>query len=78
MSVCDDWIEKISGKLPEECNTIDLIKIGIFTSRHAASCSRKVGTSPPYFKLGKRIMYPKAGVLGWLKQQKHESAQNQN
>lgn len=75
MSECDDWIDKISETLPDECYTFDLVKVGIFTSRHSAACSRKVGTSPPYFKLGKRIMYPKAGVLNWLKLQKHESCQ---
>ncbi len=78
MSECDDWIEKISGILPEECNTFDLVKAGIYTSPHSASCARRVGSSPPYFKLGKRVMYPKSGVVNWLKQKKHENSQTKN
>ncbi len=73
MTDCDEWIEKISSKLPEECLTVDLIKVGIFTSPFSASCARRAGNSPPYFKFGKKIMYPKPGVIKWLKEHKYES-----
>src|ERR1700677_3688214 len=72
MSICDDWIRKVECNLPEECTTDHLIKFRIFSSPHAASAARKVGKSPPYFKFGARVIYPKTGVINWLKEKKHE------
>lgn len=75
MSICDDWIKKITCRLPDQCSTVDLINIGIFTSVHSACCARKAGSGPGYFKLGKRIMYPKESVIQWLSDHKHENSQ---
>lgn len=72
MSICDDWIQNISCILPEQCTTLDLVKVGIYTSPHSACAARKIGKCPPYFKFGSRIMYPRAGVVNWLMDQKHE------
>lgn len=72
MSFCDEWIEKTTKFLPDECTTLDLIVAKIFTSPHCASMARKHGNGPAYVKLCGRVIYPKACVIDWLQKQKHE------
>jgi len=72
MNVCDAWIDKVAKILPEECLVRDLVKAKVFSTPFTAHFARKAGKSPPYFKLGKRIMYPKEGVIRWLHEQKRE------
>jgi hypothetical protein len=73
MSFCDEWIQKIAEKLPEDCTTDDLIRVGLYNSAHTASMARSQGNGPPYLKVGRKIIYPKPGVLNWLEGKKHES-----
>ena len=75
MSACDDYIENIEKMLPESCTVQDLIKVRIFTTAGMAYQARVSKDGPPYFQLGNRrkIIYPRNGIIQWLKERKHES-----
>lgn len=73
MTACDEFIENLQQVLPERCTDRDLIECGIFTSAQSACLSRRIGNSPGFFKFGRRIIYPKTGVIEWLKENKHEN-----
>lgn len=73
MSVCDEWICKATKDLPEVCSTDDLVKAGLYSSLHTAYMARTRGACPPYIKLGRKFIYPKEGVIGWLKGNIHEN-----
>lgn len=75
MSACENYINEVKINLPDKCSVEDLIEQGIFKSPQAAAHARRVGDTPDYFKLGRRIMYPKDGVIEWLNEKKHESRQ---
>lgn len=77
MSACDDWINKIAEMLPETCTVQDLVKVKIFNTPGMAYQARIHRNGPPYFQLGnrKKIIYPKNGIIEWLKEKKHESCQ---
>jgi len=73
MTACDEFISMIERMLPEHCSVKDLVKEGIFLSPQCEFHARKVGHTPSYFKLGRRIMYPRNAVIEWLKEQKYEN-----
>ena len=75
MSACDDFIQKIESMLPECCTVQDLIKAKIFSTTGMAYQARLSKDGPPYFQLGnrKKIIYPRDGIIQWLKERKHES-----
>lgn len=72
MSVCDDFIKKMERALPEVCTVRDLIRVGLYKSAQAARMERLVNSSPSYLRLGSRILYPKDGVIKWLRKGKKE------
>lgn len=74
MSFCDIWIQNICSNLPENCRTEDLVKAGIYHSAGASCMARKKGNCPPYIRIGGKIIYPKDGVIQWLKDQKNEKS----
>lgn len=68
---CEDFIEKCATTLPELCSTSDLIKVGIFSSDQTAAIARRKGATPPYFHMPSRnIVYPRAGVIAYLRKYK--------
>jgi len=74
MGACDDFIKKIEKTLPDLCTVKDLIKVGFYKSPQAARSARIANCSPPYFKLGeKKIIFPKEGIIRWLKKGKNAS-----
>lgn len=73
MSACDSFIQRVSQMLPDQCTVEDLVKAGIYRSPQAAAHARSLGDCPDYFKLGRRIMYPKEGVIKYLDINKHEN-----
>lgn len=71
MSACDDFINKVNQALPELATTKDLIRVGLFRTDQGAAAARRLGNSPEYFRLNKRvILYPKRGVIEFLKRSK--------
>lgn len=77
MSACDDYINKIYSQLPELATTKDLIRIGLFRTDQSASAARKMGNSPEFFRINKRvILYPKKGVIEFFKKAKVCDANN--
>lgn len=71
MGICENFIQKIATELPEKCTDRDLVRHGIYNSPQSAKYARSVGTSPPYFKFGSRVVYPKEGVVQWLRDQRY-------
>lgn len=65
----EKFIEEVESKLPNLAETSDLIKLGIFSSVAQAVQRRKRGEAPEFLRLSeKRIVYPKAGVMSWLRE----------
>ena len=74
MTACDDFILKMENTLPDIVDTHDLVKLGLYRSIQSAYHSRLKHKSPAYFAVGKRIFYPKAAVLDWLKENKGDES----
>lgn len=72
MNFCDKWIDNLTKDLPERCSTQDLVGIGLYNSVHAAHMARRRGDTPPYIQLGRKFIYPKEGIIHWLKENTHE------
>jgi hypothetical protein len=67
MNSCDEYLKKISEKLPDLCSPQDLVEAGIYRHKQLAYSARRRGIGPSFFRLGtRRIAYPKEGVLKWL------------
>lgn len=68
-NACEEYLQKLEGKLPEMCKVKDLVNAGIFNSATAAGEARMFRDSPPYFQLSKRgkVMYPRSGVIDWMR-----------
>lgn len=75
ISGCEIFIQKAESILPDPCTSKDLVDMGLYKSEQAACYARKMGLSPDYFKLPhKAILYPKAGVVEFLKKAMHLQA----
>lgn len=72
MNTCDLYIKNLEIRLKDLSNADDLVKLGIFRSRQAALEYRKRGIGPSFFRLGKRILYPKAAIIEWFKEGSNE------
>lgn len=61
--------EKVSNldDLPEFLNSHDLIKLGLFTSYDTVFLARKKGNSPDFVRIGRKVLYPKASVIAFVK-----------
>lgn len=70
MNACDEFIQNLQNWLPDAVSSKTLVSIGLFNSAQAVRNSRLSGDTPPYFRIGKRIMYPKKGVIEWLETKK--------
>lgn len=70
MRACDDFILKMEQMLPDIVETHEMVKIGLYPSIQSAYHSRKNRNSPDYFCVGRRVFYPKEGVIQWLKAHK--------
>ncbi len=76
----EEYIERLQNELPEPCRVSDLLKYKIFNSITSAFDARANGKSPPYIQLSKkgRIIYPRNGVIEWMKTKinaKHQDKQ---
>lgn len=70
MSEVRKFIDNIELRLPDPCTTQDLVDAKLFSSPFEAMMRRKQGQPPEFLYLSKRrIVYPKSGVLAWLKDQ---------
>lgn len=79
MNSCDAFIKRAMKELPEMCTVKDLLKLGIYRSEQAAAHARRKGLSPDYFKLPHRgVLYPKQGVIEFLKQSQHPRERDEN
>lgn len=68
MQACDRFIKNLAETLPNLCKVQDLIDAGIFSNRYSAAYARKTKMGPPHIKLAYRVVYPKEGVIEWLKE----------
>jgi hypothetical protein len=61
--------------LPEFLRPYELVKMGLFTTTKAAYSARLRGKGPDFFKIGKRVLYPKTSVVEFINRslQKGES-----
>ena len=65
----ESYLAEIEKQLPEFADTTDLIRAGVFTSFSQAVKARERGECPEFVTLSRRrIMYPRACVLNWLRQ----------
>jgi len=72
----ENFIDQIEKELPPLSTTRNLVKLGLFASKHAAVKSRNSGTKPEFLKLSeKRIVYPRDAIVEWLKQ-RHQITKN--
>jgi hypothetical protein len=78
MKACEQFIEDMNVALPLLCRTKDLVKIGIFLNRQEGDYTRRTGGGPPFFKLRKAVIYPKQGVLDWLKANTNDGFQKKD
>lgn len=70
MDACDDFINRLDKELPELASTGDLIRAGIFKSHQAAYLARHSGTGPEFFRMYQKALYPKKGVLEFMRRGK--------
>lgn len=79
MNAVDEFIKMAEVTLPTMCRVRDLVKLGIYRSEQTASYERKKKKSPPYMQLPTRIiLYPKAGVLEYLKNARNHRVWNED
>lgn len=64
----DYLFEKIEKNYPELLRTRDLIAIGLYSAACVAWTARKNNKGPEYVRLDGKIVYPKAGVIEFLKE----------
>lgn len=70
----EEHFKKLQDLLPEICTAQNLVEAGLYKSVQAAMYNRKVKRSPPYFRVNKKVFYPRDGVLQWLRMNSsHES-----
>lgn len=69
----NEHIEWLKMKLPDLCTVGDLIEYGIFSSDQVAYNARIAGDGPPYYRMRRRIFYPKIEVIKYMQRNFHES-----
>lgn len=76
MKITEQFIETVQRRLPELATAKDLVRCGMYRSPQAAYAARRTGKCPPYLRIPQRgIVYPKNGVLQFLKGTCHEPDQ---
>lgn len=63
----NEFLDKMHAHLPDLVDTKDLIKIGLYKSHSAAQYARDNQLGPPFFQIGKRVVYMRDGIIEWLK-----------
>lgn len=53
--------------MPDLLATQDLVSLGLYPSTDAAYLARIRGKSPDFLKIGRKVLYPKASVMDFLK-----------
>lgn len=51
---------------PELLSTEELVTLGIFNSTGGAYFARRHGTGPAFIKEGRKVLYPKDGVITFV------------
>lgn len=65
-------MSEIFKTLPDFLRPCDLVSLGLFSSRDALYSARAGGKSPDFIRVGRRIIYPKAGILDFIERHLHK------
>ena len=55
-------------QMPELMESCDLVELGLYSSINTAYLARVQGRGPSYVKMDRKVLYPKAAVLDFLKE----------
>lgn len=78
MNSCEKFIQDLEKRLPDLCRPEHLVKMGIFKYRQSADLARREGKGPDFFKIGRKIFYPRDGIVKWLKDNSHVTSETAN
>jgi hypothetical protein len=78
MNSCEKFIQDLEKRLPNLCRPEHLVEIGIFKYRQSADLARRAGRGPDFFKIGRKIFYPREGIVKWLKDSTHAISETAN
>ncbi len=67
MRACEDFLIHLERMLPDLCCDKDLIANGLFRSPQGCWFARKSKQCPEFMKINGRVVYPKKGVIEWLR-----------
>jgi hypothetical protein len=57
---------EILSKYPHFLNAYHLVELGLFPSTDAAYLARVRGHTPPFLKMGRKVLYPTVELIKWL------------
>lgn len=78
MNSCEKFISELEKRLPELCRPYHLIAMGIFKNRQTIDLVRKQGKGPDFFKIGRKIFYPKEGIIDWFRENMHVTSKEKD
>lgn len=78
MNDCEKFIQDLENKLPELCRPQHLVDLGIFKYRQSTDLFRKEKKGPDFFKLGRKVFYPRSGILKWLRENSYANGDESN
>lgn len=61
-------------QLPDWISSTQLVSLGLFSSNCAMYLARVRGQSPDYIKIGKKVLYPKSGVIDFIRNHSHDGS----
>ena len=67
MDAKDDDLGLLSGYLPEDGLIRELRSAGVKTSRTSVRRWCRLREGPPWIRVGRQVLYPREGVMGWLR-----------
>ena len=62
----EELIERLLDPYPDLLSSQDLVRIGLFKNIQMAHYMRSIGNSPPFMKVGQKVLYPKEGVQKFM------------
>ena len=75
MNANEEYISLLQRDLPDLVEVKHLVKIGIYRHENAAYMARQKGDCPPFMRIPHRgIVYPKKGVIEFLRNASHPTA----
>lgn len=78
MTTIENYLAKLEKDLPDLLKTTDLVKLGYIKYIQDVHALRHRGACPPYFRVGKRVFYPKEGVIKWIKENSNDGCETQS